>query len=505
MHLPLDRGSDVPLRTQITTALRERIESGELAVGARLLSSRDLATTLGVNRTTVVQSYTDLLDAGLVESGVGRGTFVREPAHARRGAAARGPAKAAGARKNGAGGTFPWSTFLAHRRTLPTPPAAHGNGDARVPLARAVGHPDLFPAERIEESLARVFARQGRELLNYAAPAGYEPLRAALVKRLARSGVAVGRNELVIVNGSQQGLDLVARLLLSDGGVVITSKPSFSGALDVFRWHRAQMVGVPTDADGLEPAALERALATTKPRFVYAIPDRNNPTGVSMTKAGRERLLAAVQAARVPLLEDDWLAELRGDDEPPPVKALDRDDQVLYLGTFSKVLAPGLRLGWLLVPKALFEPLLALKKICDLATNLPAQAVLHDLLESGFLDQHVRDLEKKLERRRAIVDAAIDAHFPEEARPRRPHSGMVCWIELPRRADVPRIVEEARRAGVDIAPGAPFDPLGAPVPAFRLSYATAEERDLEPALKRLGEVLTTTLDGSGGASAPQLV
>src|SRR5262245_31766405 len=161
----------------------------------------------------------------------------------------------------------------------------------------------------------------------------------------------------MIVNGSQQGLDLVARLLLADGGAVVTSRPSFSGALDVFRWHRAQLVGVPTDDEGgFEPRAFERALATTRPKLVYVIPDRNNPTGISMTAAARKRLLEAARAARVPLLEDDWLAELRGDDEPAPIKAVDRDDQVVYLGTFSKVLAPGLRLGWLLVPKALFEP-----------------------------------------------------------------------------------------------------------------------------------------------------
>ncbi len=493
MHLPLDRSSSTSLRTQIVAAIRERIESGELAAGARLLSSRDLADRLGVNRTTVVQAYADLLDAGLIDSGVGRGTFVR--ARTRKAAANGSPAPS----------RFTWSTWLTRARPLPTV-ALHQEGvDPGVPLSRAVGNPDLFPVEPIRDTMVRVLSNGGRELLNYAPPAGFEPLRRTLVRRLARSGIAVERNELIVVNGSQQGLDLVARLLLADGGAVVTSRPSFSGALDVFRWHRAHLVGVPVDGDGLEAAALERALVSARPRLVYAIPDRNNPTGLTMSAAGRDRLLAAVRAARVPLLEDDWLSELRGDGELAPIKAHDPDDQVIYLGTFSKVLAPGLRLGWLLVPRALFEPLLALKKICDLATHLPAQAVLHDLLESGFVDQHVRDLKVTLERRRALVDAAIDAHFPPEVRPLRPHSGMVCWIELPRGADVQRIVDEARRAGVEIGPGAPFDPAGLPVAALRLSYATADEGDLEPALKRLGRVLHDSLHGRGGASAPPLV
>lgn len=505
MHLAIDRSSDVPLKAQITAALRERIESGELPVGQRLLSSRDLADQLGVNRTTVVQSYHELLEAGLITSGIGRGTFVRE-------VGARVKARREPATNGAHSGPFAWSAWLGAPRPLPAIAAANSGDDPRVPLSRAVGHPDLFPLERIKGSLDRVFARLGRELLGYAPPAGFEPLRAALKTRLARSGVAVERSELVIVNGSQQGLDLIARLLLSDGSAVVTSRPSFSGALDVFRWHRAQLVGVPLDdtgSGGLDPVRLERALATTRPRLLYVIPDRSNPTGLSMSAAGRERLMAAVRKARVPVLEDDWLAELRGADEPAPLKAIDRDDQVVYLGTYSKVLAPGLRLGWLLVPKALFEPLIALKKTCDLATNLPAQAVLHELMSSGFLDEHVRDLRRKLEQRRAIVDAAIDAHFPADARPLRPHSGMVCWIELPRGADVARIVDEARRAGVEIGPGAPFDPAGAPVPAFRLSYATANERDLEPALARLGRVLHESLHhslhGGGGASAQPLV
>lgn len=500
MHLAVDRSSDVPLRAQIAAAIRERIESGELATGERLLSSRDLADRLGVNRTTVVQSYRDLLDAGLLESGVGRGTFVRG-ANGRAAGRTRKPPAAPGTPS----GPFPWSAWLGAGRPLPAPGAGLTGDDTTVPLARAVAHPGLFPLERIKAALDRAFTRRGRDLLGYPPPAGFEPLRAALRRRLARSGVAVDRGELVIVNGSQQGLDLVARLLLADGSPVVTSQPSFSGALDVFRWHRARLVGVPLTADGLDRERLERALATARPRLLYVIPDRNNPTGLSMSAAGREQLMGAARAARVPVLEDDWLAELRAPDEPPPLKALDRDDLVIYLGTFSKVLAPGLRLGWLFVPRDLFEPLIALKRSCDLATNLPAQAVLHELLESGFLDRHVRELRRTLERRRRIVDAAIDSGFPPEARPRRPHSGMVCWIDLPRDADVARIVEQARRSGVEIGPGAPFDPAGAPVPAFRLCYATAEESALKPALARLGRVLHETLHGGGGGSAPPLV
>jgi len=514
MQLPLDRTSDLPLRTQISAAIRERIESGEFASGARLPSSRELADRLGVNRTTVVESYQDLRRDGFIESGVGRGTFVLERATTR--ASSRGSSRAQ-KRRNGASHAphvslpphagFHWSRWLSRVRPLPKVHLAqHADGhDARVSLSRAVGHPDLFPVERITAALTRVFAQGGRSLLEYPSPAGYEPLRQTLRARLKRQGVAVERGELVIVSGSQQGLDLVARLLLADGGTVVTSRPSFSGALDVFRWHRAALVGVPYDQEGFEPAALDRVLSVGGNHLIYAIPDRHNPTGLTMSEAGRERLVAAAQSHRAAILEDDWLAELSAPGEPAPLKARDATDQVLYLGTFSKVLAPGLRIGWLMVPNELFEPLLSLKKTCDNGTNLPAQAVVNELLASGSLDDHVKGLRRELERRRAKVDAAIDAHFPSEARPRRPHSGMVTWIDLPRGSDVNRIVAEAARVGVEITPGAPFDPAGGTLDGFRLSYATAAEKELEPALEQLGRVLKQVLRGDGSATARPLV
>ncbi|MBL8840207.1 MAG: PLP-dependent aminotransferase family protein [Planctomycetes bacterium] len=508
MDLLLDRTSSTPLRQQIVAAIRARIESGEWSPGTRLLSSRDLADRLGVNRTTVVQSYDELTASGLLESGVGRGTFVRASGERRDErdrptASGERPIATAPPRFPSASGPLAWADRLARGRPLPRLPAAD-DATPRVALARAVGHPTLYPVERIKTALDRVFAARGRELLAYPSPAGYAPLREELARRLARQGVDVARNELVIVNGSQQGLDLIARLLLSEGGTVLTAQPSFSGALDLFRWHRAQLQGVPAGPAGFDLAALDRTLAATQPRFAYVIPDRANPTGLSLPAGAREALLERLQAARVPVVEDDWLAELRRDDEPPPLKARDRDDQVLYLGTFSKVLAPGLRLGWLLVPKPLFEPLLALKKISDLATNFPAQAVLHELLQSGFIDSHARDLRVQFERRRDAVDAAIDRHFPAAVRPLRPHSGMVCWIELPAGSDVARLVEEARREGIDIAPGAPFDAIGRAPPAFRLSYSAASEAELEPAIARLGALLHRQLLG-GSHAAPPLV
>lgn len=503
LDLTLDRTSAVSLRTQLATTIRAHIESGDWPTGTRLPSSRDLADRLGVNRTTVVQSYADLVAAGLLDSTVGRGTFVKDGGG--RGAAHRlddAAALATAAQRRE--GPLEWHALLARGRPLPNLAGPVAAPDS-VGLARAVGHPTLYPLEQIQAATARVFAELGRDLLAYPSPAGYEPLRAALRARLAKQGVAVERNELVIVNGSQQGLDLVARLLLSDGGTVVTTRPSFSGALDVFRWWRAQLIGVPCDRDGFDDAALARAIASPRTRLLYVVADRANPTGATLTPAARARLLEQAQEARVPVLEDDWLAELRADGEPAPLKAHDRHDQILYLGTFSKVLAPGLRLGWLLVPKALYQPLLALKKVSDLATNFPAQAVLHELLQSGFIDQHVRDLRGQFERRAALVDAAIDRHFPAGIRPRRPHAGMVCWIDLPATIDVARLVDDARRAGIEISPGAPFDPAGEPLPALRLSYSAADEAALTPAIARLGKLITHHLHAGAEQNAPPLV
>ena len=486
MTISLDRASQTPLHAQIAHALRDQIGRGDLAPGARLPSSRDLADQLGVNRATVVQSFRELREGGWIESGVGRGSFVIGPV-----ANSRADGTTPG---NATTKPMPWTAHLVSLGHPAEPPRSQpGNGASNIPLARAVAHPDLFPVEAIREAWEAGLARLGSRLFEYAPPAGYAPLREALRQRLKAQGIDMDQNEVIVVNGSQQGLDLVARLLLRGGGGVVTSRPAFAGALEVFRLANAEVHGVPVDAHGLQVEALAPLLQRRTTRLIYTVPSRHNPTGLDLDEDRRRALLELSHRHQVPLLEDDWLADLREEHEAPSLKSRDTAGHVLYLGTSSKVLVPGFRIGWLVVPRALAAPLYRLKRNLDLGTNLPGQVVLTQLLENGTLDAHAPRLRRALRRRRQITEAAIEEFFPEECRPLGPHHGMVLWIHCERPIGMSRVVEEACRQGVEILDGQPFVPDAGTGAGFRLSYATAEEADLRPALERLGGILKEAL------------
>lgn len=478
----LDRDSNVPLRDQIASRIRDRIRRGELSAGSRIPSSRELAEHLGVNRATVVESYRELKAAGWIDSGVGKGSFVTE----------RGADPGTGTPQR-----FPW------------PPSAARNTVAAVrscvQLARAVCHQRLFPIDEVRNAFNHAFESNGSALLDYPPPAGYKPLRAALAQRLAKRGIDPEANKILIVNGSQQGLDLAARLTLSEGGSVVTSVPSFSGALEVFRGHGHLVHGVRLDENGLDTRELADLFQRERPRLLYTIPDCHNPTGVSMSAERRSEVLSLAREYGVVVLEDDWLADLRSEAAPAPIKAADDTGHVLYLGTFSKVLIPGLRLGWLVVPRETFGSVVHLKKTTDLASNLPGQVVMHRLLESGFFDRHVQSLRSTLGELRQIANTAIERYFPADLRPLANHDGMVLWVPLPSNIDVPRLLHQAALNGVEISGGAPFNPTGQPLSGIRICYASAEAEPLARALKDLGEVLRRELDSRPAPTEPPLV
>lgn len=495
MRLRLDKSSSVPLGEQIARGIKAQIQAGILPAGSRLMSSRDLASELDVNRATVVHSYRDLKEQGLLESGVGRGTFVRPGWQEE------------DARGEAAADRLPvdWSARLT-LQSFPSATPSVGPGRRKmVPLSRAVVHPSLFPWDDLQARLLSVMKETGPGILEYSSPAGYGPLRKALRARLARRGIDFERNEILIVNGSQQGLDLVARLLLQKRSVVLTSRPAFSGALGVFRLAGAVPHGVSMDADGMRIDELVSLIGTHRPDLIYAVPSYHNPTGVCLSADRREALLRLAQRHGVPLLEDDWLADLDPPEGPVRLKAMDAADHVLYLGTASKVLVPGFRLGWLVVPREIFPAFLALKKGADLACNLPGQVVLCRMLQDGSYDAHVDRLRTELDRRRDLVNRTIEASFPAFARPLGVHRGMVLWIQLPPELDVGRIVEAAHQQGIEITAGKPFDPQGQELPGFRISYATAEDDQLEPALQSLGAILKDAGEQSSRSQALPLV
>ena len=458
-------GGRVPLYRTIADTIIRDIRRSRYVEGERLAPSRDLARTFDVNRATVHQALQLLKREGWIETNRGGGTRVA----ARSTAAPRlAPAPA-------------WdriASSLLSRILVERPPAEAGPKGA-LDLSRLAPDERDFPAEAFASLLAEV-ARDGA-LLAYGSPFGYRPLRESLAVRLGRRGVPADPDGILIVNGAQQGLDLITRALVDPGDPVAVDVPSYSLALSLFRAHRARLLGVPLDTQGPEKDALARALAG-HPKFLYTIPDFHNPTGLLFSPSRRAELVEAASAAGVLVVEDAFDADLLVEGElPPPLAAL-APAHVVHLGTLSKALFPGVRVGWISGPKEFVHRLAALKRVGELTSPLVLQAALNLFLARGEYDRHLARTRARLKGRLALAHRVIRERFPVGTRSERPSGGWVLWIELPPSVSGRALAEAALEKGVLVSPGAEFRPDQADVPALRVSVARGTAADLERAL-----------------------
>ena len=322
-----------------------------------------------------------------------------------------------------------------------------------VSLAGGLPSPESFPVQAMREACARVLADAPHEALQYAASEGFGPLREVVAADMAAQGLAVTAAQVLITNGSQQGLDLVGKLLIDAGSRVAVEAPTYLGALQAFAPYEPEFVSVDCDDEGPLPQALGAAAGA---RFLYLLPNFQNPSGRCM--GARRRLALAEQASRLglPLVEDNPYGELWFDAPPPPPVAAAAGDGAIYLGSFSKVLAPGLRLGYVVAPAVLFPKLLQAKQAADLHTPGFNQRVAHELIRSGLLDTHLPQVRARYKAQRDAMRAALDRHLPPGCRYTVPAGGMFFWVELPAGLDATALLPQAVAAGVAYVPGAPF-------------------------------------------------
>ncbi len=459
----------VPLYRTIADALIRDIRKSRYVEGERLPASRDLARSFEVNRATVHQALQLLKSEGWVETNRGGGTRIVPRSSA---APRPGPAPA-------------WdrlaSSLLA--RVLVECPAADATPEGALDLSRLAPDEKDFPADAFAKLLAEV-ARDGA-LLAYGSPFGYRPLRETLAERLRRRGIPADPDALLIVNGAQQGLDLITRALVDPGDPVAVEVPSYALALTLLRAHRARLLGVPLDREGPEPEALSRALAE-RPKFFYTIPDFHNPTGLLASPARRADLAGRVAAAGVLVVEDAFDADLRVEGElPPPLAAL-APEHVVHLGTLSKALFPGVRVGWISGPKEFVHRLAALKRVGELTSPLVLQAALNLFLARGDYDRHLTRTRARLKGRLALAHRVIRERFPAGTRCARPSGGWVLWIEMPAGISGRALAAAARDKGVLVSAGADFHPDLADVPAIRVTVAREAPADLARGLSAVG-------------------
>lgn len=354
--------------------------------------------------------------------------------------------------------------------------------------------PELFPIEAIAEAHADVLAHEGRAALQYSTTEGFGPLREWVAARMAKRGIRVPADQVLITNGSQQGIDLVARVLLDPGDVVAVESPSYLAALQTFAGCEASFAPVASDDDGMVIEDLARVLATKNPKLVYLVPEFQNPKGTTLAKERRAAMVELCRAHRVPILEDNPYGELRFRGEaPPPLAALDHDI-VIHLGTFSKTLAPGMRLGWLVGSKEIVRAVTIAKQAADLHTATLAQRAAARLLTTFDYDAHLATLRVTYGERCVAMLHAIERHMPAGTRWTKPDGGLFIWAELPNGLRADDIFADALKEKVAFVPGSAFFPDAPRYETMRLNYSNRPSDMIEEGIARLGRVVARRLD-----------
>jgi 2-aminoadipate transaminase len=362
-----------------------------------------------------------------------------------------------------------------------------------ISLAGGLPAPETFPIEAMRLAADRVLRESPREALQYAASEGFAPLRDWVATDLAAQGLRVGAEQVLITTGSQQGLDLVAKALLDPGSRVAVESPTYLGALQAFTPCEPEFTAVECDADGPLPDALQRD--GDGARFLYVLPNFQNPSGRSMGAVRRDEIARTAEAVGLPIVEDNPYGELWFDAPPPAPIAARWREGTIYLGSFSKVLAPGLRLGYVVAPDAVFPKLLQAKQAADLHTPGFNQRIVHEVIRTGFLQQHVPTIRARYKAQRDAMQAALCAHLPSSgARACRwtvPGGGMFFWLELPPDVDAQALLPRAVERGVAFVPGAPFYAGAAKANTLRLSFVTVSPDQIERGVRFLAAALET--------------
>lgn len=485
MRIPLDRDAETPLFAQVAAFLRERCRSGALAPGSRLPSARALAEELGVSRVTAEGAYAELEAEAFVERRRGSGTYVAR----RRGA---GRARAAAGEGEAVEPVPAWQAELAGRGGLAEPGLGMGTAAAPglVDLASGLSDPALFPAEDFRRALREVLAFQGDEAFGYGDPRGYLPFREAVARVLASRGVDARAEEILVTSGSQEALCLCALLARERGGPVLVETPTYAAALSLFRSLGLEVRGLDSDSGGPRLEALERALAGERPSLLYLMPNFRNPSGTSVEGPRRAALVALAERACLPILEDDYVGDLRFEGRDlPALAAYGGPGATLYAGTFSKMLAPGLRVGFLVARGPVYRRLLELKYSVSMAAPNLAQRALAEILSVGSYERHLGRSRRAYRARRDAMLRGLAALPPGYAA-ERPSGGLFAWLRLPPGASASALAAAAAARGLLVYDGGrSFPDRGHPLADsfLRLNFAASTEAAIGEGLARLAQ------------------
>jgi DNA-binding transcriptional MocR family regulator len=480
MHSPylnvnLDRDSEEPIYRQLIRAIRLQIDSGVLPAGSRLPASRDLARQLDISRISVVNAYAELRSESYLSAHAGRGTFVSR-------------------------GRQPDDSPVRPTVRAENPEVADDRDRSVRELLRLARKPgvinfshgtppkEFIPVHHLKDALNVVLDRDGADALVYEASEGYGPLRAAIRDYVSSWGISCTSSQVLITGGTQQAVDLVIQAMLSEGETLVTANPTYLGVIDIARTRRLQLYGVPIDEDGMRLDYLENYVADHHPKLVYLTPTFQNPTGHVMPLHRRRQLLHLAEDYGFTILEDGVYQEFHYESEPPPpLKALDETGAVIYASGFTKILLPGLRIGYLICDMRHYERLARVKASADISTPALTQRALHLMLQRGILAGQLERNNRELRFRRDVAIAAAQKYLPPGCKWHTPKGGLYLWVELPHSGPTAaELFVSAMQMDVAYAIGSVFHTDGSGSYFMRLNFALPEPDRIEEGFKRIG-------------------
>ncbi|MGB2769583.1 MAG: PLP-dependent aminotransferase family protein [Candidatus Zixiibacteriota bacterium] len=358
-----------------------------------------------------------------------------------------------------------------------------------ISFAGGLPAPELFPIQALKKACAKVLDTHGPKSLQYSLTMGVLPLREILAERLSKKGLPVTIDNLFITGGSQQGLDLVAKVFLNEGDALLCENPTYLGAIQAFNVMRPKYVTVEMDQEGMIVEQAEEKIKEHNPRFIYVVADFQNPSGITMSLKRRKQLVTLAEKYQIPIVDDNPYGELRYVGEPLPSLQSMGKDLVIELGTFSKIVSPGLRIGWGIISTEITTMFERLKQGADLHTNTFAQYVVYEYIKAGNLDRHIEEIKASYSERRGVMIEALKEHFPEDVKWYEPEGGLFLWVELPQGISATDLLPVAVEEKVAYVPGKPFYPHEDKDNTLRLNFSNANPDLIREGIKRLGKVL----------------
>ena len=512
MQLHLDRSLKIPLYLQIRNQIRQLILSNELPPGFRLPPERKLAASLGVNRTTIVNAYHELEADDLIRPHVGKGTIVNSPPPYEHSSVDRLVIDDNAELLRSPVQPMAWQNFYtsqSERMYNPVLASILDEIGEEDQISFALGSPagEYYPLEQFRKISQKVMQPGNWQAFEYGPTIGHYPLRKYLADWLGHRGIRTQAQNVMILSGSQQGLDLLTKVFLEPGDYVVMEEPSFMGAIGVFKAAGARILTVPMDQEGLRTDLLEQLLSRHRPKFIYTLPTFQNPTGTKMSLSRRHELLKLAYQYHIPIVEDDPYSELYYENQPSPsLKSLDKHGHVIYLGTFSKILFPGLRLGWCVAPPPVLEQLSLAKQHVDLHTSTTAQWVMTEFCNQGLLDEHLPIVRNQYMRQRNAMVNALTEFAPQDLSWTVPEGGYYLWCELPPGMKAATLLTKAAEKKVTFVPGNAFYVNSGGKDRIRLCFSRHSETTILEGISRLCEAILEMLNqpnSRGTTNRPQ--